>query len=760
MNRFDVPISSFRRQVDQQWLPNTELLAKALQQQQGGLDAARTLSEIPVDALEGADTEYAANVRKNLASTVDELTNIYKNQGVAAGARARSKAIRDIKRMQLPGGDVYELAQRKKQFSEYQKTQAERLQKGEITPAQYYMAVTNAKNEYDKAGGYGGKQKLNLAKKMNQVDFDEFANDFLDNLKASSDIYGSFKYQPETGQIYYDKTKVDELTAQKVFDTLSSAYMNAASKTGQLSDEYAYRKQAGLIEDKDIREDAKSVVDLAETVDLTNPDSVKALQKQLVALGYDTGGVDGKMGEKTKNAIAEANKLAGLTDNQYETYSENLFKQQYVNQLAKPYAEAKAYKDIDKTLQNFGRTPDAEEKYAKARKKGETFELRIENVGLGVNLPNAPKTPEKFDETYEVLENRVSELQNELSGVTDPQRYKLVEGNLKWTKMQLDKLDDFKQQYVENNADALKLAAANENANTNIAALENKMAEAIQKGNIAKQEQGADSEAYLYWTDEYNKARMDIAEFKRNQAISGGEGLENIKQYSAKDIPGFDEWLETKADNRTIQVDGVSLSEDEAKAIKRNISVDSWTILDENGPVEDKSIFDIIGANIGEKSNKKLLGDNIEVSSISKGELGEFGNVITLVDKNTNKTYLAAAPSSNVAQLVGENIMNDAKPGSNQYVVGLMLSQPTIKNVASQLLDFSSGDTRNILIGNTEMGTVKKSTTPSGVLFEYTVPEGFEDAGKVIPFNKESTLSLQVNKLYKALEQAKQNTDN
>ena len=171
IDRFDqyVPIRS--TQLPQNFVPNFEAYREVLAQEQDNFNKFQALDEIPIDALAGADEQYAQQLRANMSQDIDRITQSYRDN-VNDGRRASRDFIRQTRKRVLPGGDIRELGLRKQQFEAFQSEQAKRLQEGNITREQYWASVQRAKQQYDAQGGFGKDANLNLSARQDAINFD------------------------------------------------------------------------------------------------------------------------------------------------------------------------------------------------------------------------------------------------------------------------------------------------------------------------------------------------------------------------------------------------------------------------------------------------------------------------------------------------------------------------------------------------------------------------------------------------------------
>lgn len=419
LNRFDTYVPLRSNFVPKEYIPNFEGLAKALQAQEQRYDLAQQASDIPVDGLQGKDLEYAEELRKQRYASIDKASKIFQEQGLNAGNRYLNDLVRQIRREELPGGASFDLKQRKSNFLDFQQKQQERLQKDEISRAQYQRSVSDALEAYNQAGGYRGDAALSLTGRPNQIIYEDFALKHLDAMKASGKIDEGWMYR--NGRVFHRERKVTELEAQKIQDAIAESFKNAAARTGQLADEFDVRykgqefnKDAFIQKGEDQKQKALELKTYIDAVDINIPRQVKLLQQELQKYGLDTGGTDGVAGPKTLAAINDAKQATQASIQQADAYlqrlddldARSLYMNQFitdeVNRLARPTGILGSYRDEDLTLTSFGKTLD-----------------RVR--------------AEKLAEQEAMFPVNTQDLPGDLSGINELSGIKYEDGKFKWT---------------------------------------------------------------------------------------------------------------------------------------------------------------------------------------------------------------------------------------------------------------------------------------------------------------------------------------
>ena len=115
--------------------------------------------------------------------------------------------------------------------------------------------------------------------------------------------------------------------------------------------------------------------------------------------------------------------------------------------------------------------------------------------------------------------------------------------------------------------------------------------------------------------------------------------------------------------------------------------------------------------------------------------------------------------NGNVGKAIGNNIKNKAPEGSDQWLLGEMLSNPSISNTLGQMTDMKFGDTRTIVSGTNNLGKVNKKKEDSGnIVYFYTAPDGVvldKQGSKTKEFNNVTDLALSIEAINTALSTQK-----
>lgn len=740
VNRFRQITPTPSQFISQPYVPNFDLLAKALQSQQQAFNQVQRVGEVPINALAGADEEYAETLRESLYDDIDKVSNLYAKEGISAGRRAARDLIQSTKRRVLPGGDIYELAQRKKQFTDFYSTQQERLEKGEITPEQFWASTTRAKEQYDAVGGYGSNANLSLSSRTQAVDPDEFLNEFLKNKESDliSSGYQRFR-DPTTGKVVLRKSETEFVKYEDLLSEARQALANKMSTTGQLQDRFAYMNREGLSVDP-LVEKYNTELSRSNTIK-SNLNNLKGkeLQEYLNTLGANLK-VDGKVGKNTqaaKDAALEQvnqnideynsrlNSISNLSEDELQNVLFNRQTEEYLTSLVDPYAKAASFTK-QKDFQQLYSDPLLKFEFDKALKKMDNYELRIQGNTVAFNPQTRFSSAKDLANSSKSVTQKIQDLNSQLATTTDPQARKFIQDQIKWNEGKLSHLQSIQEQ-------------ANE-------AVGNKFTQEEQQF-IDKYTQSfnVDNLSELGQGDTYKEALQRRIKNFTGEEVSGTEAEKLFRKFRSlrnKKEKSIDSWLEENNDNFTVQQSTISLDSDQSEAISNLIDTQSWTFFDENGPIDNTEQTKLFGT-----EDKPIIGNNIEVQSISQTPFGDYGHMVQLVDKNTGKVYQGTMNNSNLAQVLGKDIFEKAAPNSDQQLIAYSMMNPQLSQVTGQLTNLSYGDSRNIIVSGENLGSINKKQTAAGVMFEYTVPEGFEDEGEIIPYNDPLKLA---NDLYKA----------
>jgi hypothetical protein len=219
-NRFANILPGHRTFVPQQWQPNVELLGSLLESQQTGFDAASSLSSIPITNIR-QDEEIAQGIRSDINAKIDNLANIYKQEGISAGNRERSKLIKDVRRMVLPGGQINKLGQRVESYKA-QQDRIRELYKDQPILQQHHLSRLDSEGVLPFEDG-----RINLPTNMfRHVDAKEMSdwlNKAVDNIKDTDlQRLGLNRRQLVNFNYLYETGKISGRQYQDVVNTLVS----------------------------------------------------------------------------------------------------------------------------------------------------------------------------------------------------------------------------------------------------------------------------------------------------------------------------------------------------------------------------------------------------------------------------------------------------------------------------------------------------------------------------------------------------------
>jgi hypothetical protein len=731
INRFDQHVPLRSTFVPKLFTPNFDLYNQLLSEEQKTYSVASSLKDTPIDALQGADEQYAQQLRQELTGKVDDISNMYKTD-LNAARRASRDLIRDTGRRTTPGGDIYELAARKKQFVDFQTEEQKRLQKGEINSDQYWASVQKAKAAYDQEGGYANKANLGLTARQQQVNFDKFANEFLDNLKADGTVHSSMYVDPSTGNLLFDKTKVTQLEAAKVQQTLSQAYKNAASATGQLYDMYDYRSSTGQIQTEDNRPKIAADLQSIETLNLDDKAQAKKAQQLLNQYGFGLA-EDGVFGEQSLNALRQIEQQASLSDEDFQNQQVNSYIDQYTQQLANPYAVAKSYKELDREVKSLGRTLDADFNLARRKKELENTELRFDGLGISFDMGKLPTTQRELTEQGKTIDYSIKALEAQKAKATSEAEVEFIDDKIKYQRM-------LKQQVTDRQTRAIEAS---------LSAYDPKTQEAIRvlNANREKWENQKETKVRYLEPSASGAPREEISGYPKREAIAAVLKEAGINYMDGKAAEQLLSALDKKsstwlAANQSAQIalSNIALNKQEQTAVSQILDGNSFVFFDNTGVLDG-----INSSNMFTKDG--ILSDRMKVESISKTGFGEFGNVLTIVDKESGKTYLASPRNSNISRSIGENIIKTSAEGSDQYKTGAIMASPALSAIASQVNTIRTGETKAIPMSNNNPLMVKKIEEPSGIIYEVKIPSGFSDAGQKVRLASDVDLTLYINQL-------------
>ena len=301
--------------VPEVFTPNFELLAKGLQAQQGRLDSAKMLADLPVQGLPGEDTLLADELRKKQYEDIDNVVDLYQKKGIQAGNKELSNLSRSIRRSHLPGGDAYAIKTRLTNFQEFVKAEKVRLSEGKLWQAQFWASTADRLAEYNKAGGFAKDAVLNLTPRTEKVDRHKLFNEYI--TKYHPDLIESEHPWREDGRLLLTKKGEKFIAREEVQRDLEELYRSAAAKTGELQDLFKYRTQGEdftidpfVTESNNFINEVRGILGKITLGKKATEEEIRAAQEELNAIGYKLA-EDGILGKGTQRAI-DTEKKAGL----------------------------------------------------------------------------------------------------------------------------------------------------------------------------------------------------------------------------------------------------------------------------------------------------------------------------------------------------------------------------------------------------------------------------------------------------------------
>ena len=724
-NRFDTIVPIRSTFMPKNFMPNFEAYQGLLEQEQTNFNTMNAMQDIPIDALQGADEEYAKQLRSNLSGEIDNITELYKGDINEARRKGRD-FIRQTKKRTLPGGDIRELALRKKQYTDFATEQKARMEKGEITSESYWNSVAEAKRKYDTAGGYGKDVNLSLNSRTKAVNIDEFAKDFLKNFTADSGMsISDFRYEPQTGKIYYDKSKVTELQAQKVQRSLTAAYKNAASQTGQLDDLYDYRNSTGQVGITDNRADAQAVIQQINSLDLNDETQATKAQELLNTLG-STLKTDGNAGSETQQALQQAEELASMTDQQFNQAVKSGYIDSYINSLAAPYSDAKSFVQRERDLEFAGRTLDAEIGLHRRKKQIDDAGFMFTGNSISMNMGAFIKDGAKgISEAISTQNHTIQQLTLERDkalgsgNINSQQEVSFIENKIRWEEGKLQQMTDLRNneyqkavekfspetqeliKHINNLEDSLFLDAQMGSATANAAYRRNKASEIAEKLGTTQQ-----------------------------KVLEGLETMDNLANIVDKNLENI------TGKNQQISLGVTSgLPKDVTTAIEAQLQTMAFDFYDENGPLENVNQTNWFNI---EKEGTKPVSGKIKVRGISKSAFGPNGHLITLENTETGDIIYASPINSNLSYKVGQELVDHSDPEIAR--AGFMMMNGT--KITSQVSDLRDGIQSPIIVGNENKISIPVTRVDKayGKAYQIEIPQGMEGAKGILTVTSDSAL--------------------
>lgn len=746
-NRFDQYIPVRSTYLPDNFVPNFEAYKDLLTQEQGNFNKLQAVNEIPIDALAGADEEYAQQLRADLSNNVDRITEAYRNN-IDEGRRASRDFIRQTRKRTQPGGDIRELALRKKQFTDFQTAQNERLEKGEITKEQYWASVQQAKQQYDTEGGYGKNARLNLNSRQQAVDFDEFSKDFLKNYEANVGESLGLRFEPRTGKMYFDKTKITELEASKIQRTLTAAYRNAAGQTGQLADLYNYRSANGLISASDNRGDAKTALATINSLNLDDPAQAGKAQKILNELGFNLN-PDNIAGAKTMEAIEATKQLANMSDEDYEHLQKGQYLDSYINSLAAPYSDAKSFRRLEKDVKILGRTLDAELDLHARKKKIEDTPILFTGQGISMDVGQLAKSSRDLNESIKVQQYRIMELEAEREKVLEDQTLsnrgqeaRDITAQINWEKTKLENMQEVRQksltaaskgysEEVQQNLQQLE----KEFANLDQYAKDNARIQSVGEEGKFDRMSSSSGKSYDQLMREQVANKFNISESEAQELLDTRDDM----------VDRSNDYLEQ---NSQLSLATIQMPDKLGKGIQSQLNAVGFDFYNESGQVINRNQSNFWGKE--KDGTRPIMSERMKVRNISQSSYGNMGHMITIEDTETGDVYYASPRNSNMSDRIGNWLLENGDEEAKE--IGFMMTNG--RQISSQVNDIKAGQSVYIAVGaDNEINVpVTKEEKASGLIYTLTVPYG-PDQGKRVSYNNDEELG---RALYKIDQYAKQ----
>lgn len=303
----------------QYYTPDFKMWAGAIDKQQTDYDMAnKALSALKPNALPEWQ-EDANRYSQQWKDKASELTDVYINQGVAAGNRMRNKLMRDVQNeVSDPQSEYNALNTQTKKYTE----ERERLKKfHEKDPVKDNLAhslrqLDSQVGTWDKHYDKNVKSLIKGIADVTATPFVDIESDWREHVKSTK-IDGYDVQWVDNKMIYTKSGKgVDPNRAKEIFDSFmqSSKYAGqldvytSTQMQGQTPENYAERNN------KFIEENKKALVtqyeDISKGLNSSDVEQRKEAQAKLTQLGYYKGAIDGDVKKLSKTALQEYKKAS------------------------------------------------------------------------------------------------------------------------------------------------------------------------------------------------------------------------------------------------------------------------------------------------------------------------------------------------------------------------------------------------------------------------------------------------------------------
>jgi hypothetical protein len=693
-------------------------LDELLNSQQTQIDTSNKLGQLMPNYIK--ESKYATEAVKQLSDyqkgIKTKLAEVAASGDTRGYMTALAEANNKLSSLYKPGGLAYNLEQDYKTYTEDITTKQKALSDGTNKPWQYQTAMQDALANYDASQGTKGYMPI---AKREAIDVNKLANDFVKNYQDNK--YNKGELQIINGHVYHKNREISGVDAERVLQGLSATLKNAMFETGELEDLFkTQNKDNGIIADyrKSSLGEAQSTIDLLNKVNTKDEKEVTRLQQELNKYGANIE-VDGKYGPQTQKAMDmarnSANEVVGnlstVDDAALFEKAKDKYVNQYVQQLAAPYAQATArqkeeikYTDMHETMGQWMFKEDykAQKQKEVDREKAGTF--RLEGTSTVFNPDILPKNSKQLDEATQTTKSVISSLEEEFNSTDDPQRRQDISAKIMWNRATLDRQNQLRVKAEQ------AVGASDFDKKYNLSNMTEQEKQILRSWQLSPRDSRKETENIaLGILKKYNPDKNSLDLYGVLQSYDSTKKEQDEK---------VDEWLQSNASKNNFEMNTISLGEEESKVIKQSLNTNNWTFFNEQGPIDNKETGTLLGT-----ADKPIISENVTIGGITKAPFGDFGNLVTLTDAK-GKVYYASPKGGNVGKMIGNNIKNKAPEGSDQWMLGHMLSDPSSAGILGQMTDMQNEDSRVIVSDSNSLGRVEKKQVASGTLFTLHAPNG------------------------------------
>jgi hypothetical protein len=249
------------------------------------------------------DKEDRDKLVKEFSDMRSNVVGAFEQGNMLQGNKKLYSAVRDVSASWKEGGKAYAMQSNYSAAQAWQKEQRERLEKKEITQYQYAMSVKDSLDGFKTFGPNGEINSFSGRSRAQYIDPDKYMMERLPLYKADLEE----KYGPPqriAGKLVFMKEGLKTVREEDILESLRDSWLAAARQTGQLDDEFRFKRESGVIDvndDEVISPFAKKVSNYQASRAVFS--SAKTPQEQLKALDAISDNLGAPLSVDSENFI-------------------------------------------------------------------------------------------------------------------------------------------------------------------------------------------------------------------------------------------------------------------------------------------------------------------------------------------------------------------------------------------------------------------------------------------------------------------------